>query len=193
MSAASVFFPSKIVEQTFTTSTTFVVPNRVELLNLLGVGAGAGGASNTDLTQGAAAGDIENIFVPVTPGETITITIGQGGVGVSGPPTGNDGGDTIVQTAEKTYYFFGGKANSYDATGNSGARKRYASNGTNVTTPSNSPGGEAGYEDGGDAGTTFVDGQDGGIGAGGGSTSDGGQTGGDGGNGLVKIWYHPID
>lgn len=190
MSGSNVKFNSKAVQLTFNTNGNFVVPNRIYFIHILGVGAGAGGDVNTNLDEGAAAGKIDNIYAPVTPGETVTITIGTGGAGDgTAGPGGGDGGNTVVDTLAKDYYFLGGKAASYDSTVDPGVQQQYGVNGTNTT----APGGQAGYGDGGNAGTTFQDGGDGGIGAGGGSTSDAGQVGGDGGDGLVIIWYQPID
>jgi len=182
------------IEQTsiHTVSGNFVVPNRITMLRLLGIGAGAGGNTETDQTLGAEAGDIENLFIPVTPGETVVITIGAGGAGITGAGTPNDGGNTIVATSAKTYNFIGGTGGTFDATENglSGTQRRYAIDGVSVQVIGNfAPGGQAGYEDGGDAGGTSTDGTNGGIGAGGGCTTDGGQTGGDGGDGRVQLWF----
>jgi len=185
MSGSAVFFDTIEKTSIHTGSGTFDVPNRVIMLRLLGIGAGAGGGVNAS-SAGAGAGNIENLFIPVTPGETVTITIGVGGAGRTGSPgLGSDGGDTIVATSAKTYHFLGGLA--------AGAgtippkQRRYAQDG--ATGATSAAGGVAGYEDGGDGGTTFVDGQDGGIGAGGGYTTDFAQTGGDGGDGRVQLWF----
>lgn len=173
---------------TFTNSGNLVVPNGVTLIKVLGIGAGAGGSLGLSPDR-AGAGDIENIMMQVTPGETVTVTIGAGGAGKTGVSgTGADGGSTIVSTSFKDYHFLGGLGSgpTYSASDDA-KRLRYASNGTDNGV--NNVGGIAGYEDAGDGGGVSTDGGDGGRGAGGGSSQDVGQSGGDGGDGLVKIWY----
>lgn len=200
MAGSNIHFSKPGMSQTFDSSddngelaNTFTVPTGVKMLSVLGIGAGAGGAATTDLTQGAGSGKIHNIFAPVTPGETVTITIGAGGNGylTAGFVAPVNGGHTIVETSSKTYYFFGGQVNSFDATGQEGELNLYGAQvgAQSIPGPGAAPGGEAGYENGGDAGGTFEDGTDGGIGAGGGATSDAGQNGGNGGEGLVILFW----
>lgn len=187
MSGSNVHFQKRsITELSYSTpgSYNFVVPAGVTMINILGIGGGAGGGKGSPSYDTAGAGDIENIFAPVTPGETVSITVGNGGAGrASGLAAGNgdEGEDTIVSTAAKDYYFLGGVHDTDTFVPDK--RLRYASNGSGTS------GGRAGYGDGGDSGGVGTDGGAGGTGAGGGGTTDNGQNGGDGGDGLVKIWY----
>lgn len=69
--------------QLFTTSGTFNVPADVSLIWVSGVGGGAGGSGGAGGGGGGGAGGAsENMFnMPrwVTPGDTLTITVGAGG------------------------------------------------------------------------------------------------------------------
>lgn len=85
----------------YRTSATFVVPPGVYKLKRVrawGPGGGGGGASGTSQSSlgGGAGGYGESQNVSVTPGESITITIGAGGAGGIGAANGSDGGTTTV-------------------------------------------------------------------------------------------------
>jgi hypothetical protein len=86
---------SRIVS--FTSSSTFVVPNgvtRVKVRMCGGGGGGGAGANNQGGGGGGAGGYAENVF-PVTPGQSIAVTIGVGGNGgVSGGAASGNGGTT---------------------------------------------------------------------------------------------------
>lgn len=92
---------SQMKIQTFTGNGTFNVPNDVNTVLVRGLGGGGGGASgNQQVSHGApggggGAGAVERIVQQtVTPGGTVTITIGSGGTG--GPQVvgnGSDGGN----------------------------------------------------------------------------------------------------
>lgn len=90
-----------MTQQTFTSSTTFVVPAGVTTLShLLKVaGGGAGGTGDGGgATQGGggAGGVVHETNVTVVPGETLTITIGAGGTAPATLGNGGDGGNTTV-------------------------------------------------------------------------------------------------
>ncbi|GAA4977436.1 choice-of-anchor D domain-containing protein [Algibacter aquimarinus] len=85
--------------QTFTSSGTFVVPAGVTSVNVAAWGAGGGGAdeASNDGGGGGGGGGFRGGTIAVTPGDNITITIGNGGAGATS--NGNDGangGNTIV-------------------------------------------------------------------------------------------------
>ncbi len=109
----------------FLATDTFDVPLDVEAVQVMILGAGMGGAGGggganaaPNYRGGSGGGGGANGFLamapmPVTPGETLDITIGAGGVGGGGGAAGNGGaggdgldsataGDTIVAGALKT-------------------------------------------------------------------------------------------
>lgn len=65
--------------QIFTSSGTFTVPGGVTSVRVLCVGGGGGGASGHQ--GGGGSGYVSANTVSVTPGQTITVTVGQGGTG----------------------------------------------------------------------------------------------------------------
>jgi hypothetical protein len=90
-------FPNGMKE--FTASTTFVVPAGVYKLDAQVWGAGGGGGQGDGVDGYTAvyggdgsAGAYSRGIIPVTPGQSITITIGHGGYAGS-PDNGGDGGD----------------------------------------------------------------------------------------------------
>ncbi|WP_298346672.1 choice-of-anchor D domain-containing protein [uncultured Algibacter sp.] len=85
--------------QTFTSSGSFVVPAGVTSVNVSAWGAGGGGGdeASNDGAGGGGGGGFRGGVIAVTPGDNITITIGNGGAGATS--NGNDGangGNTIV-------------------------------------------------------------------------------------------------
>lgn len=103
ISLLALFFVNSLNAQTltvdtYTTSTTWVVPACVTSITVRawGGGGGGGGASATDRNGGGGGGGAYCTRVEtVTPGETLTITVGAGGVGVSAN-TGGAGGFSQV-------------------------------------------------------------------------------------------------
>ena len=87
--------------QSFTTSGTFAVPTGLSQLNAVLVvagGGGAGGAGPQHVSGGGGGGGglIYMPSVPVTPGGTITMTVGAGGHGYpNGHGAGNAGQDSV--------------------------------------------------------------------------------------------------
>ncbi len=91
--------------QTFTSSSTFTVPAGVDMIFAAVWGAGGGGgggagdneAATSCVTDGGPGGGgggggfIEG-WIPVTPGESLTVTVGQGGSGGVGGAEGSNGG-----------------------------------------------------------------------------------------------------
>ena len=154
--------------QTFTSSGTFNVPSGVSSVQVLVVAGGGGGGSSIG-GGGGAGGLVYNSSFSVTPGGTVSVTVGDGGVGDTtptgpGPSTGTNGQDSVFGTITAK----GGGA------GGSRQESPYAA------TPGN-PGGSGG-------GSSSADNPP--AGTGGSATqspSGGGQGfGGDGGNGRVR-------
>lgn len=172
---------------TYATAGTFnfIVPVGVTKLDILAWGGGASGKDGSG--AGGLAGNYESWQAQVTPGETVSITVGAGGIGGPGN-TANPGGDTIITTTFKTYTLLGGAAlNTYSGQGEQS--NIFALDGQLVGA---GPGGQAGWENGGDGVSTGTKAGNGGSGAGGGSSqvlSTGGGEGGNGGDGIVFIWY----
>ena len=91
----------------FGTSGTYVVPPEVTALWVSGC-AGAGGGGTAGGGGGGGGAAAHRVPFSVTPGETITITIGAGGAGGVGG-NGSDGGDTVLVGSFGTYTIPGGK------------------------------------------------------------------------------------
>lgn len=94
-----------------TATGSFVVPAGVTRLAVFAVGGGGGGGagygSTTTVYAGGtpgAGGTVAEQIITVTPGETLTITIGQGGAGASNQNSvpGSDGGATTVARGATT-------------------------------------------------------------------------------------------
>jgi hypothetical protein len=93
-----------------TSSQTFIVPSGVKYIDLYVVGGGGGGGYGTWCCGGA--GGYCKLFenIPVSSGQTITITIGAGGSGSSSSGTrGGTGGTTTVIVNGVTYSASGGE------------------------------------------------------------------------------------
>jgi len=113
---------------------TWVVPEGVRMLMISGVGGGSGGTGGTNnaTTTGGGGGGgpgLSMVYAPVfvTPGASLTITLGAGGTGGT-PTTGaTNGGDTTVSGlyfipwGEGTIFkLFGGGANTTTRTDGAG-------------------------------------------------------------------------
>jgi hypothetical protein len=96
-----------LTTDTYTTSSSWVVPPCVTSITVRvwGGGGAGGGARSTDRNGGGGGGGAYCTKVEtVTPGETITITVGAGGVGVSAN-TGGAGGFSQVLHATGSVVF----------------------------------------------------------------------------------------
>lgn len=86
--------------QVFTSSSTFTVPYGIYYLRVLTIGGGGGSAAATGNngypgTGGSAGGAMASGTYPVTPGQTITVTVGAAGLGGgSSLAAGTAGGTT---------------------------------------------------------------------------------------------------
>ena len=113
-----------------TTTQNITINNAVGAGWLTMVGGGAGGAStgNAVAAGGGGGGSAEycqNFMIPLTPGETVTVTIGAGGT------AGNAGGTTSFACAAGTFSVLGGEAPSGSTSGGGGGPKGGASTTTN--------------------------------------------------------------
>jgi hypothetical protein len=198
------------VSESFTTSGTFSVPSGVSSVDALVVGGGGGGGEQHG-GGGGAGGLIFFPGYPVTPGGTLTVTIGCGGAGGNtGAPrgcAGEDGQDSVLGSPSDPGLSSGGvltaKGGGGGATyangqpgfpGGSGGGGQgqsgpgTAGSATQPTQPGNSGAYGFGNPGGTGGGTQGAGGGGGGAGAGGGAGGGGGPctgTGGDGGDGRA--------
>lgn len=79
-----------ICQVTFTSSSTWVVPDRVTTVDAVVVGGGSGGSGADAFTGkgggGGGGGQVRDDSVNVTPGSSVTVTVGSGSVGGAPPP-----------------------------------------------------------------------------------------------------------
>lgn len=193
--------------ETFTKDGTFTVPEGVTKIKITAVGAGGGGGrAITPVAGGGGGGACIVAVYTVTPGETISVTVGMSGKGAStiSNPTGETGGATVVGSlvtapggtggssggiAGEKGGTGGGDGATVDASGGEekGGDGAFGSGGASylgyTSNKSNLGGGGGSY---GDGGTPNADGS-GGDGLYGGGGSGGEAVGGDGGDGLVII------
>lgn len=192
MSASTLHFPSTPSEawtsQTFTSSGTFNVPAGVDKVFVEMYGGGGGGAGGgTGQGWGGEAGDRVQALIGVTPGGSVSVTLGAGGAGGAFESNGSNGGDTTFG-AFRAAGGYGGTRWVYADTvsppaggrgmGKSGYRAiGGAPSGINF-------GGDGAYGAGGAGGSAG----NGGYGAGGGSQSSSG-SGGNGGAGICIVFW----
>jgi len=170
-------------EVVFTASGSWVVPSGVTSVSAVCVGAGGGGSESASGGSGGSGGDLRYYNnLAVTPGETLTITTGLGGLpgstGVAGPFTRIARGATVLLEAA------GGGGGTTSGSG--------AKNGTSTTIGGSVGGGDGGTcanpaatecGGGGGAGGYSGNGGDGGSGASISGTNGAGGGGGGGGGG----------
>ncbi len=85
------------VQQSFNSSGTFSVPSGVSAVNVLVV-AGGGSGGTWHGGGGGAGGLIYRPAFPVTPGGTVSVTVGAGGPGQPAPTMGYRGQDSVFGT-----------------------------------------------------------------------------------------------
>lgn len=183
--------------QTFTSSGTFNVPAGVTQVTVKAWGAGGGGSNRSgngnDGGNGGGGGGYRGGILNVSPGNTITISIGSGGNGASNG-NGNDGtagGNTIVSHLSGTITANGGGAgivgNSQGGSGGAGGTGSFTGTVLNQISYTGGNGGVGDNNEGGGGGGAGGDTQDGGNGSDGDDSFHGGGNGGNnngnGGNG----------
>ncbi|VXC40134.1 conserved exported hypothetical protein [Flavobacterium sp. 9AF] len=201
-------FSSIFYAQTYTDNTpgtnSFVVPCDVTSVTIEAWGAGgAGGAAdnNPNGGSGGGGGGYSSRTFTVTPGQTITYSVGAGGIG--GNNNGGDGGDTTILTLTANGGTGGGQNQGTPGTGGTatgGTINLTGGNGFIGTNIGLTIGGAGGAGANGGAGGTALTGGGsnngnngtGPGGAGGGARrtgGGGGRRGGDGANGQISITY----
>jgi hypothetical protein len=163
----------------FTSSGTWTVPQGVTSILVSGCAGGNGGYGSGG-TGGAAGQWVIKQHISVTPGSTITVTIGAGGAGSTG--NCNYGGNTTLVSGSTTLLSLsgggGGSADIYIAGYNGSGVMYYGGGG--APTPFGSGGGIAGSGSNGNNAYGF--------GAGGGGSGGGsGTIGGNGASGVIII------
>jgi hypothetical protein len=188
---------------TTTTSTTVVVATGVTALLVTMIGGGGGGKSSgaASSTGGGGGGSGEYCIdfpMPVTPGETLTLTIGAGGAGGTAGGSGSDGGTTSVAGLAGTFAVLGGLG-ATSGTGARGGGPRGGAGGTFANPPTAGAMGTAESPvhfggGGGGGGVNAAANSTAGTGAGapgfltGGAAGVGSGSGGSGGGGAATIW-----
>lgn len=179
----ALFFVSFINAQTLTTdtytaSTTWVVPACVTsvTVRVWGAGGAGGGAGSTDRNGGGGGGGAYCTRVEtVTPGETLVITVGAGGTGVSNA-NGNPGGFSQVAHQVGPVVFCRAAGGAGGTRG--GGVLSPGAGGAGGTIANNIPAG-TGFR-GGNGGASIPDASSSDIGGGGGGGAGSGGNGGDG-------------
>ncbi len=109
----------------FNASTTWVVPaNAFHLeIEVWGGGGGAGAGNGTVGGLGGGGGGYGMGYFSATPGETLTITVGTGGLGANVPGNGgaNGGSSAVLRGATTLISVVGGFGAAGDPTGNAAA------------------------------------------------------------------------
>lgn len=215
MSAGFIFFPERDIydSQTFTGNGTFNVPEHVEFVFVEGAGGGGGGgggqyvAAGNGIGGGGGGGSGGFRVIPVTPGGSVSVTIGAGGAGGAGgtPGTpdgvdGSDGTDSVFGSVN----FPGGKGGRKggQANGQPGAGTYFGGQGSDFPVTENHAQNSVSFEGGGLAGggagffgngaaknasASANTGAGGGGGAGG--IAGNGTAGGAGGSGQITVYW----
>lgn len=98
--SGTLFQPPTTQVMSFTSTTTFTVPAGKTQINDCRVWGGGGGGGGCGLALadagagGGSGGYAEQVNIPVTPGQVITVTIGAGGSGGTSTTAGGTGGTT---------------------------------------------------------------------------------------------------
>jgi hypothetical protein len=184
--------------QSFTSSGTFSVPSGVTAVDVLVVaGGGAGGG---DAGGGGGSGGL--IYRPgftVTPGGTVTVTVGDGGGPTPGGAVGISGQDSVFGTLTAKGGGGGGGGGGTSLAGGSSGGARSGQTSVGSATQPTQPGDSGTYGFGNNGGTSNSSpGGGGGGGAGGAGAQNGSaNTGGDGGvgraytiaDGTTSVYY----
>ena len=185
--------------QSFTSSGTFSVPSGISTVDVLVVAGGGGGGGDAG-GGGGAGGLIYRPGFSVTPGGTVSVTVGDGGTGSQQSAVGDNGQDSVFGTLTAKGGGGGGGAAGGGNSGGSGggARSGQTSGGASANQPTQS--GESGNYGFGNPGGNSNNGPGGGGGGGaGGAGAQNGSSnnGGDGGvgkaytisDGTTSVYY----
>lgn len=96
---------SGFAAQSFTSSGTFTIPSGVTAVKVTIVGAGGGGQSSGCIgigSGGGAGGAAIKYLSSLTPGNTISVTVGTGGASAPYPSTGGTGGSSSIASGTQT-------------------------------------------------------------------------------------------
>jgi hypothetical protein len=164
-----------LARQSFTSSTTWTVPTGITSVNYLVVAGGGGGGGayqgpgSGGSGGGGGAGGYRTGTLSVTPGASLTVTVGAAGSAGAANTSGGNGGDSVFD--------------SITSTGGGGGGKRYASGNDGGSGGGGGVGG-AEYEpgDGNTPSTSPSQGNNGGTNSGSKSSGGGGGSGSVGGN-----------
>ena len=152
--------------ETFNSSGTFSVPSGLTSVDVLVVAGGGGSAGWGG--GGGAGGLIYRPGFPVTPGGTVTVTVGCGGSGASGSTYGQSGQDSVFGTLTAKggghggYHQVGGVGG-----GSGGGNGRDSGEGVKPGTQPTQPGDSGTYGFGNPSGSVGPGGSHGGSGGGG--------------------------
>ena len=108
-----------VVSFTTVGTTTWTVPTGIKTVEVLVIGAGGGGANSLG-GGGGAGGYIEAKQYPVTPGGTVSVTVGEGGPGGPTNPSGYTPGNTGGVSVFGNLRALGGGAGAGYASGQAG-------------------------------------------------------------------------
>lgn len=143
-------------EKIFTNTEFWTVPEGVHEISAVCVGGGGGGFITSNGGGGGAGGDLRwGIKIPVTPGETLTVEVGQGGV-ARADYDGHDSGtpgipSSISRSGTPLLVAAGGAAGSDDddETNDLPPRKPQNGNSTSINLPlvGGGTGGRGGWEE----------------------------------------------
>ncbi len=129
-------YDSRSKSQAFTSSGTFTVPTGVTEIWVTAVGAGGGGAGGVGAGGGGSGAALSHYPMSVTPGDSIRIYIGAGGVGGATNVNGNPGGNDTIASAIVVY---GGGAGT-DANGGNGGMPGGGAPGSSTSSTGNNGG-----------------------------------------------------
>ena len=157
-----------VLGQVFTSNGTFTIPSGVTALKVTVVGGGGGGAGGSSYIicctassrsggGGAGAGAAISYLTGLTPGNTISVTVGVGGSSGSGNSSAGSGGTSSVSSGTQSITTVsatgggGGTANNPSAvsTGGSGSGGTINMSGTSTNGILNISGGQAYFIAGG--------------------------------------------
>lgn len=154
--------PDAFNAQTFYSSGTFVVPPEITSISAVCIGGGASGKRTDTDADGGRAGDLRYATsIAVTPGESLTITVGTGGAAPSADNTYNSGSSTsIARGATILLRAAGGASQTGTSTGDSSTiggtigGGNGGSGGSADATNGGAGGGTGGYSGNGGAGVS---------------------------------------